>query len=67
MITLKQYAKLIGCDFNTLEEIQEFAENELDITLWDYPLDELEHAKEMCDNNIAIVQTDFGIRICETL
>lgn len=68
-ISIEAYAKKIGYkgDNPTLEEIQEFAECELDETLWDYPLSELEHAKEMC-NKIVLVDTEqFGIRVCELL
>jgi hypothetical protein len=67
-LSLKQYGELIGCTFepNTLEQIQEFAQDELDITLWDYPLAEIDHAKDVC-GNVVLVDTDFGLRVCELI
>lgn len=64
--TLKEYAQLVGCEgeFKTLQEIQDHAENELDLCLWDYPLEEYDHAKSAC-NKLVLVNTDFGLRLCE--
>ena len=72
-ISLEEYAKRIGFeDFNeetTLEDIQEFAEEELDWSIWDYPIDELEHVlnevHEGCVDELVYVETEFGLRICE--
>ena len=72
-ISLEEYAKRVGFeDFNeetTLEDIQEFAEEELDWSIWDYPIDELEHVlNEVHEGSIeelVYVETEFGLRICE--
>ena len=66
VISLQEYGKRIGCkeDYKTLQEIQDRMQDEYDCTLWDYPLEELEHTKENCEATI-LVETDFGIRICE--
>ncbi len=66
-ITLQDYAKIVGYKGSyptTLEQIQDFVENELECTLWDYPLEELEYCKEE-DRKVALVETDFGLRLCE--
>lgn len=52
----------------TLEKIQEFAEEVLDWTIWDYPLDELEDVLENHDGNedeLVLVRVDDEVRICE--
>jgi predicted metal-binding protein len=65
-ISLQEYGKRVGCKehFNTLQEIQDYVEEYHDCTLWDYPLEELEYAKENCEG-IILVETEFGVRICE--
>ena len=70
-ISIQDYANLIGYKGQnlTLEKIQEFAEDELDWTIWDYPLEEYEYAlnevHEGKAEELVIVETDFGIRVCE--
>ena len=70
-IPIQDYANLIGYKGQnlTLEKIQEFAEDELDWTIWDYPLEEYEYAlnevHEGKAEELVIVETDFGIRVCE--
>jgi hypothetical protein len=70
-ITLKEYAEKVGCNFEpkTLAEIQEFAQDELDYTIWDYPVEEYNYAlNEVHDGNadeLVFVETEFGIRVCE--
>ncbi len=66
-ISLQDYAKKVGYKGKyptTLEQVQEYAEDFLDCTLWDYPLEELEYCKEE-DKNVILVETDFGLRLCE--
>jgi len=65
-LTLKQYSKRVGCkkDFKTLQEIQEYVEEYHDCTLWDYPIEEADYCKEE-DRNVVLVETDFGLRLCE--
>jgi len=67
-ITLKEYADLVEFDKNiepkTLQEIQDYVEEHHEVTLWDYPLDELDYCKEE-DRNVILVETDFGLRFCE--
>lgn len=64
--TLKQYAKKVGYPHynkeTTLEQIQDYFAG-ID-SLWDYPLEELEHVIE---NKIKciIVKTDIGLRLCQ--
>jgi len=71
-ISIQEYANLIGYkgENPTLEKIQEFAENELDLTLWDYPLEELDYVlkevKDNKENELVLVDTEqYGVRICE--
>ena len=66
-ISLQDYAKIVGYKGSystTLEQIQEFAEDELDWTIWDYPLEEADYCKEE-DRKVVLVNTDFGLRLCE--
>ena len=65
-IPIQDYANLIGYKGQnlTLEKIQEFAEDELDWTIWDYPLEEADYCKEE-DRKVVLVNTDFGLRLCE--
>lgn len=70
LITVKKYGDLIGYTDKefSLEKIQNYAENNLDITLWDYPLNELDYVlNEHTLEKIAFVNTKIGIRICELL
>ncbi len=70
-ISIQDYANLIGYkgENPTLEDIQNFAETELDWTIWDYPLEEydyiLKEVKDNIEDEIVLVNTEFGIRICE--
>ncbi len=66
IISLKEYGRRVGCkkEFETLQEIQDYVYEHHDWTLWDYPLEELEHTEENCEATI-LVETDFGLRICE--
>ena len=70
-ISVQDYANLIGYKGQnpTLEKIQEFAEDDLDWTIWDYPLEEYDYVlKEVKDNNaseLVFVDTKIGVRICE--
>ena len=71
-ISLQEYAKRIGYEVTpklTLEVIQEFAQEKLDWTIWDYPIEELEYVinevHEGNTNELVYVETDFGLRICE--
>ena len=71
-ISLQDYAKIVGYKGSyptTLEQIQDFVENELDCMLWDYPLEEYKYAlnevHEGKAEELVIVETDFGIRVCE--
>jgi hypothetical protein len=71
-ISLQEYAKRIGYEETKnlkLEDIQEFAEEILDVTLWDYPIDELDYVinevKGGSIEELVYVETEFGIRICE--
>ena len=65
-ISIQDYANLIGYKGQnpTLEKIQEFAEDDLDWTIWDYPLEEADYCKEE-DRKVVLVNTDFGLRLCE--
>jgi hypothetical protein len=67
VITLEEYANIVGYKGDipkTLEQIQEYAEDNLYWTIWDYPLDELEYCIEE-DRSVVLVKTDFGLRLCE--
>ncbi len=66
MTTIEKYSEIIGYKGKnpTLEEIQNFAENELDWTIWDYPLEEADYCMEE-GINVIVVETEFGLRLCE--
>ena len=70
-ISIQDYANLIGYKGQnpTLEKIQEFAQEYLDFTIWDYPLEEYEYAlNEVHEGKIeelVMVDTEIGLRICE--
>lgn len=66
-ISLQEYARVVGYQGETpttLEQIQEYVEEYLDCTLWDYPLEELQYCQEE-DREVVLVETDFGLRLCE--
>ena len=66
-ISLQDYAKKVGYKGKyptTLQKIQDYVEDYHDCTLWDYPLEELEYCQEE-DKNVILVETDFGLRLCE--
>ncbi len=71
VISIEDYAKLIGYkgENPTLEEIQDYAQNECDWTIWDYPIEEYDYVvKEVFDGeagNVILVETEIGIRVCE--
>ena len=68
-LSLKEYGDLVGFPKNrnprTLQEIQDYCEEMQETTLWDYPLEELRYCIEE-DRKVVIVETDFGLRLCET-
>jgi hypothetical protein len=71
-ISLQEYAKRIGYNETknlTLEDIQEFSEEILDRSIWDYPIEELDHVlnevHDGCADELVYVETEFGLRICE--
>lgn len=67
-ISLKEYADLVGFDKEiepkTLQEIQDYVEENHDVCLWDYPLGERIYCQEE-DKRVVLVETDFGLRYCE--
>ena len=65
--TLQEYATIIGCPTATsLAEVQEYAQEELDMTLWDYPKSELEYVLTEVNESILLVRDEYGeVRICE--
>ena len=70
-ISIQDYANLIGYKGQnpTLEKIQEFAQEYLDFTIWDYPLEEYDYVlNEVHEGNkeeLVLVDTNFSIRVCE--
>jgi hypothetical protein len=64
-LTLAEYAKLVGYNGvpTTLEQIQDYLE-EIECDLWDYPLAELEYCIRE-DRSVVLVNTEFGLRLCE--
>lgn len=71
IISVQEYANLIGYTEKnpTLEAIQEYAQDELDWTIWDYPLEEYDYViREVFEGeagNVVLVNTELGIRVCE--
>jgi hypothetical protein len=66
-ISLKEYAEKVGYKGNeptTLEEIQNYVDTELDLSIWDYPLEELNYCAEQ-NIDVVLVNTEFGLRLCE--
>ena len=73
-ISLQDYAKIVGYKGSyptTLEQIQDFVENELDCMLWDYPLEEADYelfnphalfkTKKECKEYISYLKSDCGL------
>lgn len=69
IITIEEYAKLIGYKKKnpTLQKVQQYAEEYLDVTLWDYPLEEQDYVLKEVSAETVRVRTKTGIRICELL
>ena len=66
VLTLEEYAKKIGVVGDTIEEIQENADNHLGVTLWDYPLDEYAYVITEVNECVAVVEVlPNEYRICE--
>jgi hypothetical protein len=71
VLTIQEYADKIGyLGLNpTLEAIQRYAENELDFTIWDYPLSEysyvMEEVKDFERDEVEIVEFGGHFRVCE--
>lgn len=70
--SIQQYAEMIGFkgENPTLECIQEFAEECLNETLWDYPIEELQDILDEIEETkkkFVFVNTEIGLRICEIL
>ena len=66
-IKLQDYAHIVGYKGyfpTTLQQIQDYVEEYQEVTLWDYPLEELDYCKEQ-DRKVVLVETDFGLRLCE--
>lgn len=68
-LTLEQYANKVGykgfSNDTTLFDIQEFCQEELDLTLWDYPIEELDYVLNEVKSEFVYVIVDGFIRICE--
>ena len=67
-ISLEEYAKRIGYNETknlTLEDIQEFAEEILEWTIWDYPIEELDYVLNVVHegnaNELVYVETDLSL------
>jgi hypothetical protein len=67
ILSINEYAKKVKCILSnpTLEEIQDFVEENYDISIWDYPIDELEYVLNEVNTNVCFVKVDDEIRICE--
>lgn len=69
--TLTEYVALLGIkekdlpkDY-TINDIQEYCTEEMDFSIFDYDLLELDYVIKEVNENVAIVKTDIGIRVCE--
>jgi hypothetical protein len=70
VISIQDYANKIGYDGKnpSITEIQDYAQEDLDWTIWDYPLDEFNDVIENHDGEIdelVLVQVGEEIRVCE--
>lgn len=69
--TLAEYVTSLGIkekdlpkDY-TINDIQEYCTEEMDFSIFDYDLLELDYVITEVNENVAIVKTDIGIRVCE--
>ena len=69
-ITIEEYAKRIGYNSDTtptIEKVQTYAEETLGVTLWDYPMDELDYVLEELESDVVTVVEGDVKRICELI
>ena len=66
IISLAEYAEKVGAkkESKTLQEIQDYVEENEDWTIWDYPIEEYNYCYEQ-EINVVLVETNFGLRLCE--
>jgi hypothetical protein len=67
ILSTDEYAKLVNCELQnaTLEEIQEYVQENFDLTLWDYPLAEIDYVLNEVNESVCLVRVDNEIRVCE--
>ena len=69
-ITIEEYAKRIGYNSDTtptIEKVQTYAEETLGVTLWDYPIEEVDYVLEELDSDVVTVVDGDTKRICELI
>jgi hypothetical protein len=67
LLSINEYANKVKCTLSnpTLEEIQNFVEENYEESIWDYSLEELEYVLNEVNENICFVKVGNEIRICE--
>jgi hypothetical protein len=50
---------------DTVVEVQNYASEHFGVTLFDYPVEELEYVITEVNESLCLVQTEYGLRICE--
>lgn len=71
VLTLKEYAEKIGVPTDELDDnfllsdIQDYANEFMDWSIFDYPLDEIEYVLSEINENVVLVYAYDMIRVCE--
>jgi hypothetical protein len=66
ILSLEQYANIVGTPIcNTVVEVQNYASEHFGVTLFDYPVEELEYVITEVNESLCLVKTEYGLRICE--
>jgi hypothetical protein len=67
IITLNEYASKVNCNLvdATLQDIQQYVEDNFDLTLWDYPIEELDYVINEVNESVCLVKVGDEVRVCE--
>lgn len=67
VLTFEEYCRKLKIPIkNNLQEVQEYADEHLDVSLWDYPVSEVDYCIRE-GIKVVLVNTDTGHRLCEIL
>jgi len=66
ILSIEEYSTIVGAPkMDTVVEVQNYASEHFDLTLFDYSIEELEYVITEVNENLCLVQTEYGLRICE--